>query len=316
MKKIFDFNIIIPVFNEDEVIEDFDHNLQKVLSEIDFKFNIIYVNDGSRDQTENILNKLSNNNTSIEVINFTRNFGSHSAILAGLSNYREKPSIVMSCDFQDPPILIKELINKYLQNKKIVYAIRSKRKDPFFKNLFANLFYKFTRLLGINYFPKNGNDGFGLYPQKVIENYLKLVEAHRITSFLISWLGYDHDYIFFDRPKRKAGYSKWGFFKRLNSAIDVIFSFSNFPIRLSFIFGVIMLTLSIFITSFLIYEKFFLEKEFNGWASIIIAVMIFGSLQMFFLGILGEYLWRISSDVKKRPLYIVKDKIMNKSHKK
>ena len=138
MKKIFDFNIIIPVFNEDEVIEDFNDNLQKVLNEIDFKFNIIYVNDGSRDQTENILNKLSNKNTFIEVINFTRNFGSHSAILAGLSNYREKPSIVMSCDFQDPPILIKELINKYIQNKKIVYAIRSKRKDPFFKNLFEN----------------------------------------------------------------------------------------------------------------------------------------------------------------------------------
>ena len=118
-EKIFDFNIIIPVFNEDEVIEDFNDNLQKVLNEIDFKFNIIYVNDGSRDQTENILNKLSNKNTFIEVINFTRNFGSHSAILAGLSNYREKPSIVMSCDFQDPPILIKELINKYIQNKKL-----------------------------------------------------------------------------------------------------------------------------------------------------------------------------------------------------
>ena len=182
MKKIFDFNIIIPVFNEDEVIEDFNDNLQKVLNEIDFKFKIIYVNDGSRDQTENILNKLSNKNTFIEVINFTRNFGSHSAILAGLSNYREKPSIVMSCDFQDPPILIKELINKYIQNKKIVYALRSKRKDPFFKNLFANLFYKFTRLLGINYFPKNGNDGFGLYP-KVIKNYLRLVETIEFLLF-------------------------------------------------------------------------------------------------------------------------------------
>lgn len=307
MKKIYDFNIIVPVFNEEAVIEDFNDSLQKVLSKLDFKFNIIYVNDGSSDETENILLNLRDKYSFIEVINFTRNFGSHSAILAGLSNYREKPSIVMSCDFQDPPILIKELIKKYNQNKKIVYAIRNNRKDPFFKNLFAKLFYKVTRILGINFFPKNGNDGFGLYPPKVIKNYLKLVEAHRITSFLVSWLGFDHDYIFFDRPSRKAGYSKWGFFKRVNSAVDVIFSFSNFPIRLSFIFGIILLMISVFISIFIIYEIFFLSKDFNGWASIVISIMVFGSLQLFFLGVIGEYLWRISSDVKKRPMYVIKD---------
>ena len=310
------FNIVIPVFNEEEIIKQFNDKLISIISKYKYQFEIIYINDGSYDNTEALLNSFSNKYKFVKSVNFTRNFGSHAAILAGLNLYNYNPTIVMSCDFQDPPSLIGKMIDKYLVEKKIIYAIRNKRNDPFFKNLFAKSFYKLTRILGINFFPKNGNDGFGLYPPNVIKKYLELVETHRITSFLISWLGFEHEYIFFDRPQRLAGYSKWGFFKRLNSAVDVIFSFSNFPIRLSFIFGIIMLALSIFITSFLIYEKFFLQKEFNGWASIIIAVMIFGSLQMFFLGIIGEYLWRISSDVKKRPLYIVKDKIMNKSRKR
>ena len=155
MKKIYDFNIVVPVFNEEDVIEDFNKKLIEVLSVLEYKFKIIYVNDGSRDNTENILNLLKAEYSFIEIINFTRNFGSHPAILAGLSKYDQKPSIVMSCDFQDPPTLINELIKKYIENNKIVYAIRKKRNDPFLKNLFANLFYKFTRSIGVNYFPKN-----------------------------------------------------------------------------------------------------------------------------------------------------------------
>lgn len=302
-----DFCIVIPLMNEEENINDLYKQIKNNTK--NFKIKIIFVDDGSTDKSKELIIKLSKISNDVIGVFFTRNFGSHFAIAAGLGISKNYPTIIMAADLQDPPELLPKIFYTYKENKNLVFSVRKKRDESFFKKFFASIFYKTLRLLNIKFFQDLNTDGFGIYPPKVIDSLLKLNERTRITPYLIYWLGYKIDTIEYDRPNRIRGKSKWPFLKRLFAGLNIIFSFSNLPLRAFFFTGLLTNFFSILLIIKLFYEYFILGYNFNGWASIICLILFFGGLNLLVVGVLGEYIAQINEETKKRPLYVIEETI-------
>lgn len=309
MIKNFLVSIIIPVFNEEKNIAPL---LKRLLPAVkNYQYEIIFIDDGSKDKTVAIIREKSKTNQNIKLISFLRNFGHQQALTAGYQFAKGDCVISLDADLQDPPEIIPQMIDKWETGTKIVYAKRKKREvDSFFKKQTALLFYKLINFLSDNPIPEDIGD-YRLLDQVVVEFLNQLPERSRFLRGLVAWGGFSTDYIYFAREKRFAGETHYTFSKMLNFALEGITSFSIKPLRLAVYFGFITGILGFLGIGYAIYRRLFLPHQYwvTGWTALFVAVMFLGGIQLITIGIIGEYIGKIYQEVQKRPRFIVKEKI-------
>jgi polyisoprenyl-phosphate glycosyltransferase len=304
-------SIVVPVYNEESNLNLLYERICKSL--INFKIEIIFVNDGSTDNSYNIIIELLKNDEKIKLINFSRNFGHEAATTAGVENCMGDCAIIIDADLQDPPEIIPEMIKLWKNGNEVVYGIRDSRDgETILKKITSNLFYKFIDKFSDTKIPKNTGD-FRLIDKKVIEEFKKLKEKNRFFRGLISWTGYKQTGIRFKREKRNSGITKYNYWKLIKLAIDSITSFSIKPLAIITVTGFIVSLISFFLGIFYIVQRIFFKYPGDGWTSIIVLIIFFGGFQIFISGIIGEYIARMFIEVKNRPLYIIKEIIDKKS---
>jgi glycosyltransferase involved in cell wall biosynthesis len=302
-----DYSIVVPVFNEEKVLPEFYNRLTTVIKTLSGTFEILFVNDGSGDSTESMLRDFHRQDQRVKVINFSRNFGHQEAITAGIDLAQGNACIIMDADLQDPPEVIPGLIERWQAGYEVVFAVRSRREgEDFFKLLTANLFYVLLKKLARIEIPQNAGD-FRLLDRKVIEALKKLPERNRFVRGLVSWVGFKQTKLLYQRDARFAGQTKYPFFKMLKFALDGITAFSDIPLRLATWLGLLFSFASFLIMLWVIWAKLLSDRTVLGWASIMVAILLIGGVQLFTVGILGEYVARTFDEAKQRPLYLIRE---------
>ena len=298
--------IIIPCYNEEDNILNVYTRLVEVLDKTNYDYCLLFVNDGSTDNTQKILEKLHKQDKRVKVIELSRNFGKECALTAGLDYAEGNIVIPFDADLQDPPEVIIELLKKYEEGYEVVNAVRRERKgDGFLKRITAKLFYKLMKAISNIDIPENSSD-FRLISGNALKAVRRLRERKRFMKGIFSWVGFKTANVYYDRQPRLSGKSKWNYCKLLELSIDGITSFSIVPLRLASLFGFIVSVIAFLLGLWIIFEKIFLEIPIPGYASIIVSVLFLGGIQLIFLGIIGEYIGRIYEEVKRRPIYIVR----------
>lgn len=296
-------SVIVPLYNEEEIVEKTFLTLEEELKNIEHQ--IIFVNDGSKDRTREILEQLLQKTPYNELVNFSRNFGHQAAFSAGLQHAKGDAVVIIDGDLQDPPSLIHEMISKWQEGYQVVYAQRHKRRgESLFKRFSAFCFYRIIHSLTNIEIPPDTGD-FRLMDRVVVDQLNSLPERSRFLRGLVCWVGFKKTGILYDRAERTAGVSKYPLRKMIRLAIDGITGFSTTPLKISFLIGLLatIIAFGVFIWSIL--EKIlFPETTVPGWASLMTAIVFFGGIQLISIGILGEYIGRIYDEVKQRPLYI------------
>ena len=301
MKKI---TIIGPCFNESENIDEYLKRIIKILEKLKLDYQIILVDDGSIDTTWNKILENSKKNINIHGIKFTRNFGHQSAIMAGI-NFADSEYVFFSdVDLQDPPELLEQMFEKITQNKlDAVFGKRSKNKESFFKKYSSIAFYKFFNVISNTKISEQTSD-FILINQKVLKELKKIKDKDIFLRGLIPWFGFNIGYVEFQREKRKKGNSGWSISKMLEFSLTALLSFSNFPMRLSFILSLISIISFITLTFFALFS-YISTDVVKGWTSLFLVISFFNTIIFFVLGIMAEYVGRIYLNSKDKPLYVV-----------
>lgn len=306
---MFLYSIIIPVLNEEDNIQELYERISRLkCGDDDYRFEFIFIDDGSTDNSFNLLEKISKSDDRVKIIRFSKNFGSWNAISAGIEYAKGDAVTWISADLQEPPDLIPRMIEKWKEGYRIVFANRSSRKDPISKKLFASFFYMLLRRIALPAYPSNGCD-ICLIDKRVVEQFNLFRERNRFVQGIILSMGFEKCEIVYERRARKYGESKWGTMKSVKLALDAIISFSYSPLRLIIYAGFAVFFVSIIMILDVIIEKLFFGIPVEGYSSLMIAILFFGGLHAIMLGIIGEYIWRILEETKQRPLYIINDKI-------
>lgn len=302
----FLLSIVVPVFNEQAVIEMFYQRLMAVLFAHHYSYEIIFVDDGSQDKTLNILEMIRKIDPQVHVLSFSRNFGKETAITAGL-DYAEGDAVVLiDADLQDPPEMIVQLIEEWKKGYDIVYAQRTGRKgESFFKKLTAYLFYRVLNLAGSFSIPKDTGD-FRLISQRAVIALRQLRERHRFMKGLFAWVGYPQKAIYYQRQPRGAGKSKWNYWRLWNFALEGITSFTIAPLKAATYFGLLTAFIAFVYGIIIIYKTLIFGNAVRGYSSLMVAILFLGGVQLVTMGIIGEYLGRMFNEVKNRPLYLLK----------
>jgi len=301
-------SVVVPVYNEELVIAQFYERLSSVLSNQNYRYEVIFVDDGCTDQTLKKMKEISQSNNNSKIITFSRNFGHMVAISAGLDYAIGQAVITMDADLQHPPELIPQLLKKWEDGADVVNTLRKEAKNTsVFKKITAIFFYWIINKIGKVKLRSNTAD-FRLLDRKVVSSLKNMKEHSRFLRGLISWLGYKQEFVKYQADSRFAGKTKYSFFRMSSFAIEGITSFSALPLRLATCFGIIIAFFSFVYIIYAIYMKF-VGQAITGWASVFVAVLFIGGIQLIFLGIIGEYLSRVYEETKGRPLYIVKEKI-------
>lgn len=300
--------LIVPVYNEEQSIHLFLRSLQPVLDGAGPKvlFEIMFVNDGSRDGTERLIMAAAAQRTDISLINLSRNFGKEAALFAGMRNAEGDAVIPLDVDLQDPPEVILQMITCWLSGAKIVNARRACRKsDNILKSVTARMFYRIFNALAEQPIPRDVGD-FRLFDRDVVEVICQLGERSRFNKALFSWVGFEAEEVIFDRPARTEGATSWSYWKLWKLALDGIFSSSTVPLRIWTYFGMLMALASLGYTIAILLNTLLFGVDVPGYASTIILILVFGGMNMFALGIIGEYVGRIYTEVRQRPVYVVR----------
>ena len=291
MKKI-KFSIIVPIyFNEKNIPETYPRlsNLEKTIPDIDLE--LIFVDDGSKDNSLEALLKIQKKDLRVKIIKLTRNFGSFNAILAGLKYTKGDCIGVISADLQDPPELFKKMVDLWRHGKKTIMAVRSDRQDPLFSKIFADIYYWLLRKYAIPTMPKGGFD-FVVIDRQVVETIKSIDEKNTSVMALIAWLGFDRAIVPYVRARREIGISRWSFSKKMKLFIDSFTAFSYSPIRFITIAGFVIAFISFLYGLFVIYLRIFHQTMVQGWTSLTVIILFVSGFQLVALGIIGEYLWR------------------------
>ena len=300
-------SIVVPMYNEQEVANEFYNRTTNVFKELPYEYEIIIVNDGSRDKTLDLVLDLVKNDEHVKVINFSRNFGHQAAITAGIENATGDAIITIDADLQDPPEVIADLLKKWEEGYDIVYAKRKSRKtDTFFKRTTANIYYKVLNKLSDIKIPENVGD-FRLISKRVQQVFIKLPEKDRYIRGMFAWMGFKQSFVEFDRQSRFAGKTKYPLKKMIKLAVSGIIGFSTKPLRLIFKLGLATTFLSFLLMVYAIIVKI-LGYTTNGWSSLMVAITFIGGIQLLSLGIVAEYVAKIYGEAKARPVYIIMDK--------
>ena len=308
MKKI---SVIVPMYYEEKVAEECYNRLTNVLKNIkDYEYEIIVINDGSKDKTLEILEKLAQNDENLKVISFTRNFGHQAAVTAGLKYVTGDAIVIIDADMQDPPELIPEMLKLWEDGNEIIYGKRKTREgETAFKLLTAKMFYNTLNALSDVEIPKDTGD-FRLVDRKVVDTINLLPEHNKFLRGLFSWVGYKQTPFEYERKERFAGKTKYSLKKMLKLASDGIISFSNKPLKIVGGLGIISIIISICILIYALLSYIFkLNNLSSGWTSLMVAITFFAGVQLLSMWIMSEYIGRIYDETKQRPQYIVDNTI-------
>ncbi len=305
-------SVVIPMYYEEEVAHLCYDRVSTVLKSLSdkYEYEIIFVNDGSKDKTLKILKDIANNDKCVKVISFSRNFGHQAAVTAGIKYITGDAIVIMDADLQDPPELIPDMLKLWEEGNEVIYGKRKTRKgESAFKLLTAKLFYTFLNSMSEVEIPKNTGD-FRLVDRKVIDVINSLPEHNKFLRGLFSWVGFEQKAFLYDRPERKLGTTKYPFKKMFKLASDGILSFSTKPMKIVGGLGIISILFSIAV---LIYSLCSYFGQWNnltpGWTSIMVCITFFAGVQLLSLWVLSEYISRIYDESKGRPEYIIKEKI-------
>lgn len=302
MKKL---DIIVPCYNEEEVISMFYDETTKILDKINnMEFQLIFIDDGSSDNTLDILKNLASNDCRVKYVSFSRNFGKESAMYAGLKNSTGDLTLIMDADLQNPPSMIPEMINGISEGYDCCAGYRSNReRDGKIRALFTNAFYSITNSISDVSMP-NGAGDFRMMSRKMVNAVLALSEVQRFSKGIFSWVGFKTKWIQFETVERASGVSKWNFFKLFSYALDGITAFSIAPLRIASILGIFISSLSFIYLIYIITETLIKGIDVPGYASLIAVILFIGGIIILICGILGEYIGKIYLEVKHRPIYI------------
>jgi dolichol-phosphate mannosyltransferase len=301
-------SIVIPLLNEEEVIAELDRRLRNMLDGLGVTWEAIFVDDGSTDRSPEMLRALADAEPRYRVLSLSRNFGHQIAMTAGLDHAEGEAVVVMDADLQDPPDVIREMLDRWRAGFDVVYAVRSRREgDGLFKRATAAAFYRVMRMMvGID-LPVDTGD-FRLTSRRVVLALRALRETHRFVRGFVVWVGFKQASVSFVRAGRFAGTTKYPLRRMLRFAVDGITSFSIVPLRLSSLLSVLSGLSALGIALWAAWVRFFVNGVVPGWTSILLAISLSSAAQFLMIGILGEYVGRIYEEVKRRPLYIVGDR--------
>lgn len=308
-----DLSVIVPVYNEEETVEPLLNRLLPVLNQITDDFEVIFINDGSCDATLAQVKRLANANPRIVYIDFSRNFGHQVAIAAGLDHARGRSVVIIDADLQDPPELIPQMHAKLIhEGFEVVYARRRRRHgESWFKRMTARMFYLLLNRWASIDIPLDTGD-FRIMDHKVVEVLRQMPEKHKFIRGQISWIGFRQSYVEYDRDARYAGETKYPLKKMLRLAMDGITGFSTVPLRIVTWMGFLSSLLAFILILWVLIVKLFGEQlgqeVLLGWASQMIVTLFIGGIQLIGIGILGEYIGRITDNIRDRPLYIIRER--------
>jgi polyisoprenyl-phosphate glycosyltransferase len=303
-------SVVVPCFNEEEIICDTNRRIEAVLEQAPLDFEIIYVDDGSSDSTPELLRQLQQSDERVRVVRFSRNFGHQMAITAGLEHASGDAVVIVDADLQDPPEVILEFVEKWMDGYDVVYGVRAEREgETAFKLWTAKAFYRCIARLSDTRIPVDTGD-FRLMDRRVVNALLGMPERDRFVRGMVSWLGFSQIGVSYHREARAAGTTKFSFFKMLRFAMDGIFSFSVLPLRIATWTGFAASGLAILGSVVAVIERLLgVHGLVKGWTSILIAVLFIGGVQLICLGIIGEYVGRTYGESKRRPLYVLRERI-------
>ena len=301
-------SVIVPCFNEEQVLQSTHERLSRTLAGLDVNYEIVYVDDGSTDQTNAILRRLHQQDEHVRVLAFSRNFGHQVAVTAGVDNASGDAVVLIDADLQDPPELIAEMVARWRDGFNVVYGLRTDREgETAFKIWTARLFYRFINVLSEVAIPLDTGD-FRLMDRQVIEALRRMPERDRFVRGMVSWLGFRQVALPYRRAARTAGQTKYPLRKMVHLALDGILSFSVLPLRLATYVGLLSFAAGILAGLFSI-ARLLIGQPAAPWTGVLIMVLLLGGLQLVCTGIIGEYLGRTYMESKRRPLYILKDRL-------
>jgi len=297
--------IVVPVFNEQDSVSLFYETTREVLAGQALDFEIVFVNDGSRDKTLARLLELTERDEGIRIINLARNFGKEIALSAGIDYASGDVIVPMDADLQDPPELIPRFLEWWRKGYDVVYGVRTSRnQDTFAKRASASLFYRFFNRVSDLHMPENAGD-FRLIDRRVADVLRQMPERNRFMKGLFAWVGFRSVGVPYERPRRAAGTTKWSPWKLWNFALDGLVGFSTVPLRVWSYIGVFIAALAFAYGGFIFIRTLLLGVDVPGYASLLTTVLFLGGVQLLSIGVIGEYLGRFFIEVKGRPLYVV-----------
>lgn len=302
-------SVVVPVFNEEDGIEEFYSRATAALQALpDLDYEIIFVDDGSRDHSFAKMSAMAARDQHVRVVKFSRNFGHQIAITAGTDRARGDCVVVIDSDLQDPPELIRSMVVEWRAGNDVVYAVRGERDgETAMKLMTANMFYRLLGRMTNLQIPANVGD-FRLMSRRVVTELRQLREKDRFVRGLVSWVGFRQTGVTYNRDRRYAGETKYPFSKMFKFAFDGITSFSTAPLRLATWLGYLAAILAVLYLISVFVQRA-MGHTVEGWATIMVAMLFLGSVQLICLGILGEYLGRVFNEVKPRPMYVVEDEV-------
>lgn len=307
MQRPIDLSVIVPVHNEEGNVFPMHARLKAVLEGLGLHYELIFVNDGSRDASLLRIHELAALHPEVRYIQLSRNFGHQIAVTAGLDHCRGAAAVIIDADLQDPPELIAELWAKYKEGFQVVYARRRSRKgESLLKKWTAKAFYRLMRRLTNIEIPLDTGD-YRIIDRKVIDVLKQMPEQNKFLRGQISWIGFRQTFVDYDRNQRNAGSTSYTYAKMIRLALDGITAFSEVPLRMITYLGFAVSGLSFLLIVYSLISYFFLENYVRGWASQMISILFIGGIQLIGIGIIGEYIARIGANVRQRPLYVIAD---------
>jgi len=308
-----EFSIIIPIYNEQENIHKLYDRLKSVMSGMNVSHEFVFVNDGSRDRSMILIKELAAKDSSVHYINLSRNFGHQIAVTAGIDHVRGKAIVIIDADLQDPPELIAEMYAKMKEGFEVVYAKRKSRKgESALKKLTAKWFYRILASITSIDIPVDTGD-FRLMDRKIVDVLRSMPEQQKFLRGQISWIGFNQTYVEYNRDERHGGETGYTYKKMLRFALDGITSFSNLPLKFATAAGFVVSGITFIVILYALYARFISKDFVPGWTSLILAVLFIGGVQLITIGIIGEYISRLSANVRNRPLYIMGENNIEKS---
>ncbi len=300
-------SVIIPIYNESQNIQKLVNRLNSVFVKLNVTTEFVFINDGSKDDSIDIIKNLSKDDSKIKYINFSRNFGHQIAVTAGLDKAIGDRIVIIDADLQDPPELIIDMYNKMDEGYEVVYAKRKARKgESWLKKFTAKMFYRILKAITSVNIPVDTGD-FRIMDRKIVDALKQMPEQQKFLRGQISWIGFNQTYVEYERDERNAGETGYTYKKMIRFALDGITSFSNFPLKFASICGFVVSGIAFIVMLYALYSRFISKDYIEGWTSIIISVLFLGGIQLISIGIIGEYISRLSANVRNRPLYIIRE---------
>lgn len=305
-------SVIVPCYNEEENIQYFYEELyknQQFFNEKNLAVEVIYINDGSKDGTVAEIKKLAKNHPDVRMISFSRNFGKEAAIYAGFQKAKGDYVVMMDADLQDPPSLLPEMFSYIEQGYDSVATRRVSRKgEPKIRSFFARMFYKIINKIGNSDIVDGARD-YRLMTRQVIDSILSMGEYNRFSKGIFGWVGYETKWIEFENVERRYGETKWSFWKLFLYSLEGITAFSTAPLAFASIMGVLFCAVAFVFILFILIRSLVWTDPVGGWPSLVCIICLVSGVQLFCLGIVGQYLSKTYLEVKKRPIYLVKEEI-------